>query len=278
MEEPGLDEVGIWTEIKLAILRDYLPAYSTILSKKSVIRQFAYIDGFAGAGTHISKTTGQEIEGSPAIALAQPFDHYHFVDLDGTRVERLRKLAAGRPNVTVYTGDCNKILLEKIFPQCRYKDYRRALCLLDPYGLNPNWEVVQTAGRMRSIEIFLNFMIMDANMNVLWTDPDRVPQAQAERMNAFWGDESWRQFAYTTTQGLFGQIEEKAPNQAIIVAYQKRLTDVARFRYVPDPIPMRNSKGAVVYYLFFASHNETGAKIAQDVFRKYRDKGVGHGR
>ena len=29
-------------------------------------------------------------------------------------------------------------------------------------------------------------MIMDANMNVLWRNPDRVPTAQIERMNAFW--------------------------------------------------------------------------------------------
>jgi len=72
------------------------------------------------------------------------------------------------------------------------EDYRRALCLLDPYALNPNWEVVETAGKMRSVEIFLNFMIMDANMNVLWKNPDSVAPDQAGRMTRFWGDESWR--------------------------------------------------------------------------------------
>ena len=49
---------------------------------------------------------------------------------------------------------------------------------------------------------------------------------------------------------------------------------VAGFRFVPDPIPMRNSKGAVVYYLFFASHNEAGDRIARQIFRKYRSRGV----
>ena len=51
-----LDEVGQWTEIKLQILRDYSAAYSTILRRQSAIRHYAYIDGFAGAGSHISKT------------------------------------------------------------------------------------------------------------------------------------------------------------------------------------------------------------------------------
>ncbi len=32
---------------------------------------------------------------------------------------------------------------------------------------------------------------------------------------------------------------------------------------------MRNSKNATVYYLFFASHNKTGAKIARYLLRRY---------
>jgi hypothetical protein len=40
-------------------------------------------------------------------------------------------------------------------------------------------------------------------------------------------------------------------------------------------MPMRNTRGAVVYYLLFASANRTGAKIVGDIFRKYRDKGLG---
>jgi three-Cys-motif partner protein len=274
MADPKLDEVGVWTEIKLRILRDYAAAYTTILGQQSAIRHYAYIDGCAGAGSHISKASGAEIDGSPAIALSQEFSHYHFVDLDGTRTERLRQLASGRSNVSVYEGDCNEVLLKQVFPKCRYGDYRRALCLLDPYGLNPNWDVVRTAGEMRSIEVFLNFMIMDANMNVLWADPERVPEAQILRMNTFWGDDSWRQAAYKKEAGLFGDIEEKASNSEVVTAYRQRLKDVAGFEYVPEPIPMRNSQGAVVYYLFFASHNQTGDKIARAVFKKYRNAGV----
>lgn len=271
MADAKLDQVGVWTEVKLQIMRDYSTAYAAILSKQSAIRHYAYIDGFAGAGTHISKATGDEIEGSPTIALGQRFTHYHFVDLDGTRTARLRQLAQGRSDVSVYEGDCNDVLLKHVFPTCRYEDFRRALCLLDPYGLNPNWEVVQRAGQMKSIELFLNFMIMDANMNVLWTNPDRVPDAQIARMNTFWGDESWRSAAYRTDQGLFEEIKEKSPNDAVVGAYRKRLKDVAGFKYVPAPLPMRNRQGAAVYYLLFASHNQTGDKIARAVFKKYQD-------
>ncbi len=272
-----LDEVGRWTEIKLQILREYSKAYSKILSKQRSIQHYAYIDGFAGAGSHISKASGQEIDGSPAIALRHQYTHYHFIDVDGQRANRLRQLASGRSDVTVYEGDCNKVLLNQVLPECRYEDYRRALCLLDPYGLSPKWEVVERIGKMRSVEIFLNFMIMDANMNVLWTDPSRVADSQRARMNAFWGDETWKDAAYSTRLGLFGDMQEKRTNDAVVAAYRQRLREVAGFEYVPEPLPMKNRRGAVVYYLFFASHNATGDKIARKVFNNYRNRVPGNG-
>jgi three-Cys-motif partner protein len=131
---------------------------------------------------------------------------------------------------------------------------------------------METAGEMGSIEIFLNFMVMDMNMNVLWRDPDKVSPAQADRMNRFWGDDSWRQAAYSTTENLFG-IEEKTGNEQVAQAFRERLKKVAGFKFVPDPMPMRNSRGAVVYYLFFASPNKTGDRIVKDIFNTYRDRG-----
>jgi len=52
------------------------------------------------------------------------------------------------------------------------------------------------------------------------------------------------------------------------------LNKTAGFNYVPDPIPMRNTKGATIYYLFFASPNETGGKIVKEIFNKYKNKGL----
>ena len=271
-----LDEVGYWSEVKLEIVRDYAKAYSTVLNMQASIQSHLYIDAFAGAGVHISKATGRFIPGSPlnALNVQPPFKQYHLIDLDGGKADSLRKLAGKRTDVFVYEADCNKVLLEEVFPRCRYADYRRALCLLDPYGLHLDWEVIHAAGRMRSVEIFLNFPVMDMNMNVLWRDPGKVQARQVARMDAFWGDRSWRNAAYVTTPGLFGGIEEKAESQAVADAFRQRLTKVAGFAFVPEPLPMRNTRGAIVYYLFFASPNKTGHKIVTDIFIKWRKKGV----
>lgn len=271
-----LDEIGYWSEVKLDIIKKYAKAYSTIINAQPHIKEHIYIDAFSGAGVHISKQTKEYIPGSPlnTLNIEPHFKEFHFIDLDGDKADALRMLCATFPNVKVYEGDCNKLLLTKIFPLAEYSDYRRALCLLDPYGLHLSWEVMYTAGQMKSIEIFLNFPVMDMNMNVLRRNPDKVSKEQIARMNAFWGDDSWRNVSYTKSRDLFGDIEEKASIEPVVAAYQDRLKKVAGFTYVPDPIPMRNSKGAIIYYLFFASPNETGAKIVGEIFDKYRSRGT----
>jgi len=274
MSQIKYDEIGYWSEIKLEILKKYASAYSGILAKQPSIKRHLYVDAFAGAGVHISKQTGEFVPGSPmnALLVEPPFTELHFIDLDGDKTAELRKLAGDRNNVHIHEGDCNQILESTVFPRCRYKDYSRALCLLDPYGLHLDWSVIAKAGEIKTIEIFINFPVMDMNRNVLWRNPDKVSPEQALRMDSYWGDGSWRQVAYRTDQNLFGY-PEKTDNDVIAEAFRLRLKNVAGFEYVPSPMPMRNAKGAIVYYLFFASPNRTGNKIVENIFGKYKDRG-----
>ena len=266
------DEIGYWSEIKLDIVRDYAAAYSKILSSKNL--PHIYIDAFAGAGQHVSRQTGEFVPGSPlnALNVHPPFREYHFIDLNAAKIDHLQRLAEDKPNVCFYPADCNDVLIHQIFPTLDYKSYRRALCLLDPYGLHLDWEVIRRAGQLKTVDIFLNFPVMDINRNALWRNPDRVSTEQRSRLSAFWGDDSWRQVGYEKTQGLFGTMEEKVSNTEFAEAFRSRLMKVAGFRRVPEPLPMRN-RNAVVYYLFFASHVDVAEKIVIDIFNKYRNRG-----
>ncbi|MCX7827013.1 MAG: three-Cys-motif partner protein TcmP [Verrucomicrobiae bacterium] len=271
------DEIGYWSEIKLDIVREYAAAYSRILAAQTNPRlKHVYVDAFAGAGVHVSRETGEFRPGSPLNALLiQPaFCAYHLIDIDGQKVALLRELTGGRSNVYLHEGDCNSILLTAVFPQIRYEQYCRGLCLLDPYGLHLDWKVIAAAGQMRSIELFINFPVADINRNVLWRNPEGVDDADLQRMNKFWGDESWRQVAYRSERGLFGDMVEKEDNKAVAEGFRQRLLDVAGFKHVPEPMPMRNSKGAIVYYLFFASQKPVAAEIVRDIFNKYSQRGT----
>lgn len=265
------DEIGYWSEIKLDIVKKYAQAYSTILSQKNL--KHVYIDAFAGAGQHISRKTGDFIPGSPlnALNIQPPFHEYHFIDLNPQKVAALQEIKGQRNNIFVYHGDCNKILMNKIFPRIRYEDYRRGLCLLDPYGLHLNWDIIEAAGKMKSIEIFLNFPVADMNRNTLWRNPEGVDEDDIKRMTAYWGDESWKNIAYA--KDLFGN-PQKEINRVIAEGFRDRLRSKAGFKYVAEPIPMRNSSRAVIYYLFFASQRPVADKILTDIYDKYKDKGI----
>jgi len=113
-------------------------------------------------------------------------------------------------------------------------------------------------------------------MNVLWNNPEKVIESQKQRMNAFWGDDSWRAACYIPREGVLFpdlDLEDKVSNEAVVEAYRYRLHDVAGFKFVPKPIPMKNSIGRTIYYLFFASNNEIGAKIASSILSKYEKAG-----
>lgn len=280
--DDGLDEVGVWSELKIEIIRKYARSYTTILTNSSRFPLVPiYVDGFAGAGRHRSKSTGEIIKGSPmeALAVQPPFRHFHFIDLDEQRVAALEKIADGRGDTTIWHGDCNVILQDKVFPRILSSGANRALCILDPYGVHLDWRVLQAAGQSGHIEIFLNFATGDMQRNVFRRDPSKASVESLERMNRFWGDDSWKSLIYASQPGLFGTMEEKDRQsiERLLAAFRSRLKDVAGFGFVPEPVPMKNSKGAVIYHLFYASPKTTGGqlgeKIVRDILDKYRKEG-----
>ncbi len=274
MTGPKIDEIGPWSEVKLDILGRYASEYSKILStQRNPAFQHVYIDAFAGAGFHLSKTSGEMVPGSPlnALVVKPPFTEFHLVDLDGDKVDGLRALIGERKDVYLYHGDCNLVLLRSVFPKVLFKDYKRGLCLLDPYKLTLDWSVIREAGVMKSLDIFINFPIHDINRTVLHHRPEGVSNANIERMNAYWGDDSWRKVAYEETPpDLFGNVDiEKVSNEKFAAAFRDRLKRVAGFKRVPAPLPMRNKKGSTVYYLFFASQNDTAEHIVKYIFANF---------
>jgi hypothetical protein len=58
---------------------------------------------------------------------------------------------------------------------------------------------------MKTLDIFLNFPVADINRNVLWRDPEAATGVQKTRLDAYWGDNSWRVVAYRTDANSFGE-------------------------------------------------------------------------
>ena len=85
---------------------------------------------------------------------------------------------------------------------------------------------------------------MDMNMNVFWRNPKRVSERQTERMTRFWGDNSWRKAAYSKPHKVsLKKWKKRLPMSEVAEGVSgSRLKEVAGFKHVPKPMPMRNSK------------------------------------
>ena len=274
--DPALDEIGAWTEIKLRILRDYAREYAKILGANNF--QFWYVDAFAGAGLHVSRRRKELVLGSPRIALEiEPrFTTLYFLEIRPDRIALLNDLKESDKRIQVIQGDCNDVLWKEVIPRLNAAPYARALVILDPYKLNYDWRIVEALGKSKKVDLFLNFMIMDANMNMWHRNPDSPRADQISRLDIAWGDHSWWDVGYDTRQGnLFGETDFlKTGNAALAQAYQRRLKEVAGFAHVPPPIPMKNSRGGTIYYLYFASQKPVAEKIVRYIFGKYRARGL----
>ena len=273
------DEIGIWSEVKLAIIKKYAAAYTTVLESQRRdhyprLRWF-YIDGYAGSGHHVSKTRGDLVEGSPLIALNTdpPFHEYHFIDSDTGRAAELRKESGDRKDVFTYSEDCNTVLLRDVFPRADYCQYKRALCLLDPYNIDLKWDVIEAAGKSKSVEIFMNFMIMDVNRNAMRKNPDKSVASKVAQMTRLWGDDSWLDAGYDQVPTLWEDTRPvKVSNERFAEAFRQRLIKQAGFKFVPKPMPMKTKTNSVIYYLYFASQKKARKDILTDIFDTYRAK------
>jgi three-Cys-motif partner protein len=121
------------------------------------------------------------------LNVQPPFREYHFIDLNAAKIENLQRIAGPHRDIHIYEGDCNEVLVQQIYPTLQFESYRRALCLLDPYGLDLKWQVIFRAGQLGTIDMFLNFPVMDMNRNVLWRNPDKVSAERSARMTAYLG-------------------------------------------------------------------------------------------
>src|SRR5260370_39477069 len=107
---------GIWAEEKLYYLEHYLDIFSVGMHKKWLGKLY-YVDLFSGPGRCHIRETGEEIDGSPLIALKFNFAKYFFFEADPACYKALsERIKARAPeklkNISLIPGDCNEHVKE----------------------------------------------------------------------------------------------------------------------------------------------------------------------
>lgn len=268
------DEVGYWSQIKLDIVKKYAAAYSKIISaQKQPSFAPVFIDGISIAAVHMSRGSRTYIAGSPVnvLLITPEFYRYYLIDIRAAKTSALQQMVADNPKVSVFSGNCNDALTTKVFPHVQWSQYRRGLCLLDPFGLHLDWNTIVAAGKLKTLDVVLSFPVADVTGKSLWRDPTGMNSPDLEQLKRYWGDDSWNN-AYETPSASSGR-STKADMDSVAAAFRARLQSVAGFKHVPEPMPMRSSKGALNYYLFFASPKPLADEIVTEIFDTYRARG-----
>ncbi|MBI3373375.1 MAG: three-Cys-motif partner protein TcmP [Betaproteobacteria bacterium] len=277
---------GLWTERKLAALREYLKQYQVIFTRNEAARSFqtVYVDAFAGTGERGSRQEeeteslfgyGEEARqfqtGSAQIALSpeHKFHRYVFIDSKATHVAALQNLIEVefpelKERSEIVLEDANTWLQK----WCAGQDWRlqRAVVFLDPYGMSVEWRTIEAIAKTKAIDLWVLFpFAIGANRMM---PKDVLPETPwAFRLTSVFGTVDWIKRCYrkSSDTDLFGatrnSITKIAGADEILEFFLERLRLV--FPHVVEkPLVLYNSNRTPMYALCFAAGNPKGGKTA----------------
>jgi len=203
---------------------------------------------------------------------------YYVVEKDKVNFKSLQESTEYKyPEKKIYikNEDCNKKLIDlsNYLRNPKNKDIR-TLAYIDPCGMQVEWRSIESLKGLN-----LNMWILvptGMGVNRLLKRDGRISQAWLNKLEMFLGirKEEINDLFYTESYTLFEEFtsirkEEKAIEKSADL-YGKRLKEV--FTYVSKPYELRNSSNSIMYHLFFTSNNSAGAKIANEIVKKYNNQ------
>ncbi len=283
---------GSWTEVKLEAFEKYVNAYLGIMNKQKQKYDgwptTIYFDGFAGSGSRISSTSeennlfsdfliAEELEvykGSAerVLSLIKKFDYYFFVDNDEASIKSLEKRLKEKNlvnnNCYFLRDDVNNQLdkLSKFM-----NDKKAAFVLLDPFGMQIDWESVEKFKNRR-----IDLWILIPSGVIINRFIDRKGKLIfSKKLQSFFGvseDEIKKKFYQTeSVETLFGSIDITIKTNdsvnKIAEFYIDRLNKIFKF-VSKKPLKLYNTKNVPIFHFIFAANKETAIKIAKDIIEK----------
>ena len=240
---PAIDQ-GPWSRDKLHFLSYFAEMFSTGMKNRWPTR--AYVDLFAGPGLDWDKTTGEEFDGSPMLALGcrTPFTHLYFNDYNREYVDALKQRQESRfpeQNVAYYTLDCNEAagVIARELPS-------RALvfCFVDPWTYEVTFDSLEALCEHRSIDLIVTFHSTAIKRNA---------HQDIAAVDKFLGDAAWRD-EYFAAEG-----DPSRPRTHVLIEkFTASLRERLKFTHFGEPEVIRNTHGAPIFYLLFASRNSRG--------------------
>jgi three-Cys-motif partner protein len=242
---------GAWVLDK----KDYVERYLAIFTKGVSSKwggKLAYVDFFAGPGKNIIRETGEEVDGSPLLALERDFGRYVFVDVPEILVT-LRMRLRNHPKlqrISFIEGDCNLVIDDvlKALPANHL-----TLAFIDPTGLQIRFDTIRRLVQNRKIDLLMTIQFgMGIQMNL----PQYI-KSQGEALTGFLGNTEWRndvEKAGTVFQA----------GRRILDRYMAQLRTLG-YLDTKDREIVRNDQNMLLYFVVMASRHALGEKFWREV-------------
>ena len=262
---------GSWTEQKLDSLKQYVFAYEKVMKNQKF--KLLYIDAFAGSGyREMERGEGRIREfqkGSPLIILenTQRFNEYIFIEKDPDIFQKLKKIESQfSSKKLIFKNEDANSCIKKLCKTTNWTNHR-AVLFLDPFAMEVEWSAIEAIAKTQAVDLWILFPAMAVNRHLC--RDGKIPEHLCKKLDKSLGTVKWREDFYQENPqlSLFDknpEIEKIASFESIKRFYLKRLKTV--FQGVADnPLPLKNSKNSILFYLFFAVGNPRGKKIALDI-------------
>ncbi len=256
-----------WSEVKLAILQDYLAAFTRACSGKS--QEVLCLDLFAGGFDNARRHGSGVFPGSTRVALETqpPFTRFAFFELPEMAVKLERDIAAARPEDDrwrVFAGDCNDHIGEALdwLGPVRWAP---TFAFLDPRGLQVAWSTVETLARWRAdkktkVEQWMLFP-EPALARVLGLKGVRG-RSSAEKLSRLFGTDDWVAI-HQLRRG--GDLDGEGMRAEFVNLLRWRLENVLGYR-TTHALQIVNTRGHPVYTMVFATDSAPGSSIMSHVY------------
>jgi len=235
-------ETGSWVHEK----KYYLERYLTI-STRGVGRKWngklAYLDLFSGPGRSIIRGSGEEVDGSPLIALKCAFASYVFVDSPDV-LDALRQRLKGHPrlsDVAFIPGDCNSVI-DKV--KAALPADHLTFAFVDPTGLHIRFSTIQNLISKRRVDLL---MTIQSGMGILM-NLHQYSRSDGETLTSFLGSDAWRDDI--NVGGTPSAIGHRILNR-----YLNQLRKLGYETVDGHGVPVRTDQNLLLYFIVLASRH-----------------------
>ncbi len=286
---------GVWTEIKLKALNEYLEFYQQALNNQGF--ETWYIDAFAGTGDrHAELKKGGIFDGGPiehvelildgsarkALKVIPPFAHYWFAEQHRGRARQLEQLKNEWPyDIQIKQGEANAelqaLFASRPWSGCPTSGRQRGVVFLDPYGMSVDWETLRTLAKTQKVDVWYLFP-RAAVIHQLANDIKGVDEGKRRALSRIFGGDDWETEFYSTKPAQMSFLDDSAEegksrhaSSADIAAFARK-----RFRklfcYVSQPLPLMIN-GHDYFELYCFSNNRNAISLiekgVEHVIQKY---------